>query len=34
MTRERRKALILIVGFVLFLAGGIWVVHTLDAMYP
>jgi hypothetical protein len=45
MTRESRKAfgsqcraaawdLILIVGFVLFLAGGIWAVHTLEAMYP
>jgi hypothetical protein len=34
MTRERRNALILIAGFLLFLAAGIWVVHTLEAMYP
>jgi hypothetical protein len=34
MTRDRRNALILIVGFVLILAAGIWAVHTLEAMYP
>jgi hypothetical protein len=25
---------LLIVGFVLILAAGIWAVHTLEAMYP
>jgi hypothetical protein len=45
MTRERRNAfasqcraaawdLILIAGFLLILAAGIWAVHTLEAMYP
>jgi hypothetical protein len=34
MMSEKHKGLILIVGFVLILAAGVWAVHTLEAMYP
>jgi hypothetical protein len=25
---------VIAIGFLLILVGGIWVVHTLEAMYP
>lgn len=31
---QQHKRTLLLVGFALILAGGIWVVHTLEAMYP
>jgi hypothetical protein len=29
-----RKTVLVLIVFLLILAGGIWVVHTLEAMYP
>jgi hypothetical protein len=33
MMQQHRRTLLL-VGFALILAAGIWIVHTLWAMYP
>jgi hypothetical protein len=31
---QQHKRTLLLVGFVLILAAGIWAVRTLEAMYP
>jgi hypothetical protein len=34
MIPESYRPWLLLAGFLLILVGGIWVVHTLEAMYP